>query len=58
MQCPICQDRTLEFFMEHKLVCLRCDELTFDLQLELTEEDQITETKFRKANAPTNTLIN
>ena len=37
-ECTICKREKSSFILEHKLVCLRCDELMFDLQLELEED--------------------
>ena len=35
--CKICNRARSGFLMNNKLVCMRCDELLFDLEIELEE---------------------
>ncbi len=36
--CGICGNAFPGYVMQNKLVCLRCDELTFDLEIECDQE--------------------
>ena len=38
LDCSICGTEKSHFVMQHKRVCLQCDELLFDLEIELDEE--------------------
>ena len=35
--CTICGKQKPGFYLHNKSVCMRCDELTFDLEIELDE---------------------
>ena len=39
-ECTICSKPKSNFVMNNKLVCFRCDELLFDMEIELEETDQ------------------
>jgi len=37
MKCPICETRDQVNYFGSKLVCMRCDQLTFDVEIECDE---------------------
>lgn len=37
-KCGVCQKDHSPFVMNHKRVCLRCDDLLFDIEIESDEE--------------------
>lgn len=39
--CTICTKSRLGYVLNNKLVCLSCDELTFDLEIESDEEPTV-----------------
>lgn len=38
--CTVCQRDRSPYLMNNKLVCLRCDDLLFDIELELEEVER------------------
>ncbi len=40
--CGICCHARSMFVMNNKFVCLRCDDLLFDIELEMDEEEKVS----------------
>lgn len=40
--CGVCAKKRSSFLMNNKLVCLACDELLFDIEIETEPEEQST----------------
>lgn len=40
--CGICCRERSTFVMNNKFVCLKCDDLLFDIELELDEEEKVS----------------
>jgi hypothetical protein len=49
-QCTVCGKSKSRFIMNNKTVCMRCDELLFDLEIECEEVE--VETKEKPVNKP------
>ncbi len=39
LHCRICGEKKSKFILNNKTVCMRCDELLFDLEIECEEND-------------------
>lgn len=39
--CKVCQQPHSRFFLHNKPLCLACDELTLDIEIELEESEEI-----------------
>lgn len=54
--CSVCQKAKSAFVMNNKTVCMRCDELLFDLEIECDEERVVVQLKTKKTQPKEETL--
>lgn len=43
--CKVCNNNKTQFIFQNKTVCFKCDELLFDMEIELDEEVKSPDTK-------------
>ena len=43
--CKVCNNKKTQFIFQNKAVCFHCDELLFDMEIELDEEVKTPENK-------------
>lgn len=48
--CTVCQKEKSPFFMGHRQICFRCDELLIDLEMEI-------ETETKRPELPSETVL-
>ncbi len=44
-KCKVCNNNKTQFLFQNKAVCFKCDELLFDMEIELDEEVQVPDNK-------------
>lgn len=53
LKCKICNNNISPFIMNNRLVCMRCDELLFDIEIErdeIEEEDLVDKSQESKSD--------
>lgn len=56
-ECKICKRLSAKFIMNNKPVCMRCDVLLFDIEIECEEERRDTQTNAFKTGKTKHTEV-